>query len=53
MLRKAEDHLAVQRRHEADTVARLETARRKRQEERERQEAVEVSYSHVELSVED
>jgi len=45
MLRKAEDNLVAQRLHEANTVARLEAARRKRQEERERQEAIEVSYS--------
>ena len=43
MLRKAEEHLANQRQYEADNQARLETARRKRQEERERQEALEVS----------
>ncbi|KAJ3576752.1 hypothetical protein NP233_g216 [Leucocoprinus birnbaumii] len=41
MLRKAEDHLAAQRQHDADTQSRLEAARRKRQEERERQEAIE------------
>jgi hypothetical protein len=42
MLRKAEDHLAAQRQHETDALTRLEVARRKRQEERNRQEAAEV-----------
>lgn len=42
MLRKAEDHLAAQKQHEADTQARLEAARRKRQEEKQRHEAAEV-----------
>ncbi|KAF9449178.1 RNA polymerase II-associated protein [Macrolepiota fuliginosa MF-IS2] len=41
MLRKAEDHLAAQRQHEAETQGRLEAARRKRQEEKDRQEAAE------------
>ena len=43
MLRKAEEHLTNQRQHEAENMARLEAARRKRQEERDRQEALEVS----------
>lgn len=43
MLRKAEEHLAAQRQHEDETQSRLEAARRKRQEEREKQEAAEVN----------
>ena len=49
MLRKAEEHLANQRQYEADNQARLETARRKRQEERERQEALEVSLNFFQV----
>jgi len=43
MLRKAEEHLTNQQQFEAENQARLETARRKRQEERDRQQALEVS----------
>ena len=43
MLRKAEEHLTNQKQYEADGQARLETARRKRQEEKERQETLDVS----------
>ena len=43
MLRKAEEHFTNQRQHEAENLARLETARRIRQEERDRQNALEVS----------
>ena len=43
MLRKAEEHFTNQRQHEAENLARLETARRIRQEERDRQKALEVS----------
>ena len=42
MLRKAEEHLANQRQHEAETQARLEAARKRRKEDKERQEAIEV-----------
>ncbi len=42
MLRKAEEHLANQRRYEAETQARLELARQRRREDKERQEAIEV-----------
>lgn len=42
MLRKAQDHLNNQRQYESDNQARLDAARRKRQEEKERQEAIEV-----------
>jgi RNA polymerase-associated protein CTR9 len=42
MLKKAEEHLAVQKAFEAEKAERLEIARRKRQEEKEKQEAVEV-----------
>ncbi|KAF8198079.1 RNA polymerase II-associated protein [Pholiota molesta] len=41
LLRKAEEHLANQRQFEADTQSRLEAARQRRQEEKERQEALE------------
>ena len=43
MLRKAEEHFTNQRQFEAENLARLETARRIRQEERDRQNALEVS----------
>lgn len=43
MLRKADDHLATQRQFEEDAQAKLSSARQKRQEERDRQEALEVS----------
>ena len=43
MLRKAEEHFTNQRQFEAENQARLETARRIRQEERDRQNALEVS----------
>jgi RNA polymerase-associated protein CTR9 len=42
MLRKAEEHLANQRRYEAETQARLAAARQRRREDKERQEAIEV-----------
>ncbi|EPQ57686.1 hypothetical protein GLOTRDRAFT_127515 [Gloeophyllum trabeum ATCC 11539] len=41
MLRRADEQLAQQRQHEAETQARLTAARQKRQEERERQERLE------------
>ena len=43
MLRKAEEHFTNQRQYEAENQARIETARRIRQEERDRQNALEVS----------
>ena len=43
MLRKAEEHFTNQRQFEDENLARLETARRIRQEERDRQNALEVS----------
>lgn len=43
MLRKGDEHLTSQRQHEEEAQARLEAARRKRQEEKERQEGLEVS----------
>jgi RNA polymerase-associated protein CTR9 len=49
MLRKAEEHLANQRQCEAGTLARFETARKQRQEEKERQEALEVRTSLSEI----
>ena len=42
MLRRADEHLTAQREFEAEAQARLEAARQKRQEEKQRQEAVEV-----------
>ncbi|KAJ8515561.1 hypothetical protein ONZ45_g7046 [Pleurotus djamor] len=41
MLRKAGDHLASQKEHEAETQARLEAARARRQEEKDRHELAE------------
>ena len=46
MLRKSEEHLAAQRQFEAEAQAKLEAARQKRQEERDRQEALEVCPHH-------
>ena len=43
MLRKADDHLATQRQFEEDAQAKLSSARQKRQEDRDRQEALEVN----------
>jgi RNA polymerase-associated protein CTR9 len=45
MLRRAEEHLSVQRQYEAEQAARLEGARQKRAAERERIEALEVRNS--------
>ena len=42
MLRRADEHLSVQREFEAEAQARLDAARQKRLEERQRQEALEV-----------
>lgn len=42
MLRKAEEHLANQRQYEAETQARLEAARKRRREDKERLETIEV-----------
>jgi hypothetical protein len=47
MLRKSEEHLAAQRQFEAEAQAKLESARQKRQEERDRQEALEVRSQHL------
>lgn len=44
MLRKADEHLATQRQFEADAQAKLSLARQKRQEERDRQEVLEVRF---------
>ncbi|KAJ7933907.1 RNA polymerase II-associated protein, partial [Mycena leptocephala] len=41
MLRKSEEHLAVQKQHEGEVQAKLDSARQKRQEEKERQGALE------------
>ena len=42
MLKKGDEHLASQKQFEDEAQARLEAARQKRQEEKERQEALEV-----------
>lgn len=42
MLRKGDEHITVQRQFEGETQARIDAARRKRQEDKERQEALEV-----------
>lgn len=42
MLRKGDEHLAAQRQFEAEAQGRIEAARKKRQEEKDRQEALEV-----------
>jgi RNA polymerase-associated protein CTR9 len=42
MLRRGDEHLTTQRQFEAEARAKLDAARQKRQEERERQEALEV-----------
>lgn len=44
MLRRADEHLSAQREFEAEAQARLEAARQKRQEEKQRQEALEVCH---------
>ncbi|KAJ6538839.1 hypothetical protein DFH09DRAFT_1397490 [Mycena vulgaris] len=41
ILRKSEEHLATQKQYEAEVQAKLDTARQKRQEERDRQGALE------------
>ncbi|TBU31622.1 RNA polymerase II-associated protein [Dichomitus squalens] len=41
MLRRCEDHLATQKQWEADAQAKIEAARQRRQEEKERQDAAE------------
>ncbi|KAJ7049931.1 RNA polymerase II-associated protein [Mycena amicta] len=40
MLRKSEEHLAIQKQHESEIQAKMDTARQKRQEEKERQGAL-------------
>jgi RNA polymerase-associated protein CTR9 len=42
MLRRADEHLASQRQFEAEVQAKIDNARQKRQEERERLEVLEV-----------
>lgn len=43
MLRKGDEHLATQRQFEAEAQAKLDGARQRRQEERDRQEALKAS----------
>jgi RNA polymerase-associated protein CTR9 len=47
MLRKGDEHLTSQRQYESEAQAKLDTARRRRQEEKERQEALEVENSKL------
>jgi RNA polymerase-associated protein CTR9 len=47
MLRKAEEHMNVQKAFEAEKTEKLEIARRKRQEDKERQEAAEVCFPYL------
>lgn len=47
MLRKADEHLASQRQHEAEQLARIEAGRRKREDERKRQEEAEASQIQI------
>jgi RNA polymerase-associated protein CTR9 len=42
MLRKGDEHVATQRQFEAEAQAKLDAARQRRQEDRERQETLEV-----------
>lgn len=51
MLRRADEHLTAQREFEAEAQARLEAARQKRQEEKQRQEALEVRHSSSLLDI--
>lgn len=44
VLRRCDDHLATQRQYENETQARLEEARRKRQEEKDKQDQIEVGF---------
>ena len=45
MLRRCEEHLATQRQWEAESQAKIEAARLRRQQEKERQDEVEVRFS--------
>lgn len=47
MLRKGDEHIAAQQQYEAETQGKLEAARRKRQEEKVRQEALEVTQMRI------
>jgi len=47
MLRKGDEHLASQRHYELEAQAKLDAARRRRQEEKERQVALEVDISEL------
>lgn len=50
MLRKGDEHLATQRQFESEAQAKLDAARQKRQEEKDRLEALEVSPKLCNLS---
>jgi hypothetical protein len=43
MLRKADENIAAQQQYEAEIQTKVDTARRKRQEEKDRQETLEVN----------
>ena len=44
MLKKGDEHLATQRQYESESKAKIDAARQKRQEERDRLEALEVNF---------
>lgn len=44
VLRRCDEQLAIQRQHEAGAKAKLDAARQKRQEEKDRQDALEVRF---------
>ena len=46
MLRKGDEHMTAQRQYEAESQAKLDAARQRRQEEKERLEALEVCFIH-------
>ena len=50
MLRRCEDHLATQKQWEADAQAKIEAARQRRQEEKEKQDAAEVRFVAIFLA---
>jgi RNA polymerase-associated protein CTR9 len=47
LLRKAHEHIALQEAHEAEVKERLNVARQKRQEEKDRTETLEVSHARL------
>jgi hypothetical protein len=47
VLRRCDEQIAIQKQHENETQAKMDDARRKRQEDRDRQEAIEVSMPNI------